>query len=365
MSRRLIFRANRKAKVYGTRTPNINTVHMEKLYALMETWSKVMEPGNTPPVDIFPFLKYVPEGFMGNWRSRGQNVGDEMNKLYDEWLQKVMNRRNTSGSKDCFLDRVLDQKEAGKLEMSDHAIYFLCGTLMEGGSDTTSSIIIAFMHALTKWPEVQKKAQKQIDDVVGEDRSPTFEDYENLPYVVACVKEAMRWRPVVPLGFPHLLSEDDTVDGMLLPKGSQVFINAFGMQHDSARFEDPDVFNPDHYAGVTELASELANGDWEKRDHYGYGCGRRICPGMHVAERNLFLAIAKILWALNIERGVDSTGKVVDPDVSNEEAYSAGFLVCAEPFPCKISVRSGARQETLRRELDAARSQVFSQFEEP
>lgn len=352
-------------KVYGTRTPNINTVHMEKLYALMENWSKVMEPGNTPPVDIFPFLKYVPQHLLGNWRSRGQNVGDEMNELYSDWLNKVKNRRDTSGAKDCFLDRVLDQIDAGKLEMGEHAIYFLCGTLMEGGSDTTSSIIIAFIHALTKWPEVQKKAQKQVDESVGEDRSPTWQDYGSLPYVAACVKESMRWRPVVPLGFPHVLSENDTVDGMFLPKGSQIFLNAFGMQHDSERFENPDIFDPDHYAGVTELASELANGDWEKRDHYGYGTGRRICPGMHVAERNMFLAMVKILWALHIEPGADSTGKVADPDVSNEKAYSAGFLVCAEPFPCKISVRSEARLETLRRELDAAKSQIFCQFEQP
>lgn len=336
---------------------------MVRLYALMEDWSKVMEPGNTPPVDIFPFLKYIPEQFMGNWRSRGQDVGDKMNQLYDEWLKKVVNRRQVSGSKDCFLDRLLDQKDAGKLDMTNHAIYFLCGTLMEGGSDTTSSIIIAFMHALTKWPEVQKKAQKQIDEVVGENRSPTMEDYAQLPYVAACVKEAMRWRPVVPLGFPHVLSEDDVVGDMVLPKGSQIFINAYGMQHDPVRFENPDEFNPDHYEGVTELASELANGDWEKRDHFGYGSGRRICPGMHVAERNLFLAIAKVLWALDIEPAVNASGQPIDPDVSNEKAYSAGFLVCAEPFPCNISVRSEARRQTLERELDVARSQVFSQFE--
>ena len=351
--------------MYGVRTPNINTVHMEKLYSLMENWSKVMEPGNTPPVDIFPLLKYVPESLLGNWRSRGQNVGDEMNALYDEWLGRVVKRRQESGSKDCFLDRLLDQKDAGKLEMHNHAIYFLCGTLMEGGSDTTSSIILAFIHALTKWPQIQQKAQQQIDEIVGEDRSPTWQDYEKLPYVAACVKEAMRWRPVVPLGFPHVLAEDDTVDGMLLPKGSQIFMNAFGMQHDPSRFANPDTFDPDHYAGMTELASELANGDWEKRDHYGYGTGRRICPGIHVAERNLFLAMAKILWALNIERGVDASGLTVDPDVSNETAYSAGFLVCANDFPCKISVRSEKRQETLRAELDVAMDQIFNQFEEP
>ncbi|OAQ70667.2 cytochrome P450 [Pochonia chlamydosporia 170] len=352
----------RFSNMYGSRTPDINTTHMKKLYALMEIWSKVMEPGNAPPVDVFPFLKYLPEKLFGNWRSRAQNVSKEMNSLYDEWLNRVVDRRSTLGSRNCFLDRVLDQEDSGKLSLNRHAVYFLCGTLMEGGSDTTSSIIVAFIHAMTKWPSVMKKAQAEIDAVIGEDRSPTWEDYAQLPYVAACVKETMRWRPVVPLGFAHLVSEDDTIDGMTIPKGSQIFVNAFGMQHDSQRFPDPDTFNPDRYAGVTQLASELANGDWEKRDHYGYGSGRRLCPGIHLAERSLFLAFAKILWALNIGPGVDSANEVIKPDVSNETAYSSGFLVCAEKYPCRITPRSQTRKETIVREFDKATREVFVEF---
>lgn len=122
---------------------------------------------------------------------------------------------------------------------------------------------------MTKYPEVLKKAQEQIDAVVGDDRSPVWNDYGNLPYIAACVKEAMRWRPVVPLAFPHSLSEDDEVDGMLLPKGADVFINAFGMQHDEKRFPNPDDFDPSHYEGVMALAPELAAGEADKRDHWG------------------------------------------------------------------------------------------------
>jgi cytochrome P450 family 619 len=67
--------------------------------------------------------------------------------------------------------------------------------MMEGASDTSSSIVIAAVQAFTKWPEVMRKAQKEIDVVVGEDRSPVWSDYADLPYVAATVKEAMRWRP--------------------------------------------------------------------------------------------------------------------------------------------------------------------------
>jgi hypothetical protein len=59
---------------------------------------------------------------------------------------------------------------------------------------------------MTRCPDVQKRAQQESDAAVGEDRSPAREDYEKLAYVAA-VKESMRWRPVVPLAFPHVLAE--------------------------------------------------------------------------------------------------------------------------------------------------------------
>ena len=191
--------------MFGVRTPNTTTPHMTKLYALMENWSKVMETGNTPPVDILPFLHYIPESLLGNWKSRAKNVGKEMNELYSQYLDIVITRRSKEVNVGSFMDKVLDQNE--KLGFNRHQLYFLGGVMMEGGSDTSSSIIIAFLHAMTKWPEVMKKAQREIDTVVGEERSPVWEDYESLPYVAACVKEAMRWRPVVPLAFPHCNSE--------------------------------------------------------------------------------------------------------------------------------------------------------------
>lgn len=87
--------------------------------------------------------------------------------------------------------------------------------MMEGASDTSSSIILAAVQAFVKWPEVQKKAWKEIDAVVGDGRSPVWEDYGKLPYIAATVKEAMRWRPVVPLAFPHALTEDgETTSGL-------------------------------------------------------------------------------------------------------------------------------------------------------
>lgn len=164
-----------------------------------------MEPGNTPPVDMFPFLHWIPEKVFGNWRTRASHVGDAMNSLYNDMLTGLEKRREKVGPKYSFMDRVLDQKE--KLELNRHQLYFLGGTMMEGASDTSSSIILAAVQAFVKWPEVMRKAQKEIDSVMGEDRSPVWDDYARLPYIAATVKEAHRWRPVVPLAFPHAVDE--------------------------------------------------------------------------------------------------------------------------------------------------------------
>lgn len=166
-----------------------------------------MEPGNTPPVDIYSFLHWIPQRFFGNWVSRAKGVSAEMNKLYSGALDYVQERRRTVGNKGSFMDTVLDQNE--KLGLTRHQLYFLGGVLMEGGSDTSSSVILAFIHAMTKWGGVLKKAQEEMDAVVGEDRTPQWSDYGKLPYAAATVKEAMRWRPVVPLAFPHAAAEGE------------------------------------------------------------------------------------------------------------------------------------------------------------
>lgn len=74
-------------------------------------------------------------------------------------------------------------------------------------------------------PEVQAKAQEEIDRVVGSDRLPSFDDREDLPYIDAIVKEVLRWHPVGPLAFPHMATEDGVYEGYFIPKGALLIPN--------------------------------------------------------------------------------------------------------------------------------------------
>lgn len=77
------------------------------------------------------------------------------------------------------------------------------------------------------WPEVQARGQREVDAVVGPDRLPTIEDYENLPFIRCCIKETLRWMPTVVLGVPHSVMKDDEYQGYHIPKDATIINNVW------------------------------------------------------------------------------------------------------------------------------------------
>ena len=127
--------------------------------------------------------------------------------------------------KPCFCVDLLRTQKTENL--SDDQASYVAGILLEAGSDTTANTLTGFVQAMTAFPEAQKKAQEEIDRVVGPERLPTMEDAENLPYIRACVKEALRWMPTVILGLPHCVTRDDEYMGYRIPAGATVDINVW------------------------------------------------------------------------------------------------------------------------------------------
>ncbi|KAJ5766759.1 uncharacterized protein N7511_004375 [Penicillium nucicola] len=350
--------------VTGIRTATPSTPHMNSLYTVLDGISEIFEMGATPPIDIFPFLNWIPETFFGNWKSRSVGLSQTMDSVYGPLVDRVLSRRAKGGStkSESYLDMIFDQQE--KLQLTRHEIDLMLGNLLEGGSDTTSITIISFIQAMALYPEAQKEAQKSIDDVIGSERSPTWEDFSSLPYITMVVKETLRWRPVMPTAFPHATSKESSIDGMTIPAGSTVMINVWGLHHDDTLHDDPSHFNPSRYKYHTNLAPVYASSpDYENRDHYVYGSGRRICPGIHLAERGLFLAFAKMLWAFDITPKLDSSGVPIPIDCDPVTGYTDGFLRCAKPYATDIKPRSEERQKTIFAEFERAEMEVFSKYD--
>jgi cytochrome P450 len=169
-----------------------------------------------------------------------------------------------------------------------------------------------FFLAMTTNPEIQRKAQEEIDNVVGHDRMPDFKDYESMPYLRALVREILRWRPVDPIGLQHQSTEDDIYEGYFIPKGTLVLFNVWAMNRDPELYgEDFDSFRPERFLDEEgKLKPTHPNSKGE--GHFTYGFGRRICVGRHVANNTLFIDIANILWACTIEPARNHDGSLVE-----------------------------------------------------
>lgn len=181
-------------------------------------------------------------------------------------------------------------------------------------------------------------------------------------------------------GVPHMLKEgkhvapclvarhtltftaDDEYAGYFLPKGSLVFIPIWALHHSEAEYSDHERFNPDRFEGYDRLANDYAgSSDFAKRDHYGFGAGRRLCPGVHLAERNMWRIAAKLLWAFEFSEPVDPETGAVRP--IDDEDYYAGILQAPNPFKVVIKPRSAEHVRVIKAEMADALG-FLEQFDE-
>jgi cytochrome P450 len=151
---------------------------------------------------------------------------------------------------------------------------------------------------------------------------------------------------------------DDEIDGMTIPADSTIILNVWALHHDEKRWESPKDFVPERYEAYPALAPVYAaSKDFADRDHLGYGASRRICPAIHLAERNLFIATAKLLWAFDITADPDAI-----PDGNANTGSSTGFMQCVKNYDCKIQIRSEAKRTTVGEEFLAAQ-EIFKAYE--
>jgi cytochrome P450 len=220
--------------------------------------------------------------------------------------------------------------------------------MIEAGSETTSSALNSCILYLSAYPDVRVCAHEELDRVVGQNRSPGFDDAPQLPYIRSIVKEILRLRPVTNMGTPHYTTADTYYKGYVIPKGSVVAIQQYPIHYDSHLFPDPEQFKPERYLSHPHKSGIYAASPNPHRDHWAFGAGRRICSGMHLAENSLFITIAKILWAFDI---VPPAGHKTD---LTDDAYEPGANTLPKPFPTNFIPRSKGIESKIRSEWEDA-----------
>ncbi|KAH7913274.1 cytochrome P450 [Hygrophoropsis aurantiaca] len=319
------------AIVYDYETAASDDPIVETVKRALELVIEEIRPEVTAILSLFPILKHIPAWFPGARFKRkallSRKYASEWKETPFQYVKSQMALENAAPSMVSDALRKIEGKdESGHME---RAIKESAASSFAAASETTFSVLMVFALAMVLNPDVQAKAQAEIDSAVGFDRLPDWDDRPLLPYVDAIIRETLRWHPVVPLGIPHAAVDDDIYEGQFIPKGATVMANAWAMSQNPEKYPNPSEFNPERFFLPSgELNDDLVG--------FAFGFGRRVCVGRHVADASLWAAIVNMLAVFSFQKLRDEEGKVVE----FEPKWSAGVTTHPEPFPCMIVPRS-------------------------
>jgi cytochrome P450 len=336
---------------YGKRIPEWECDEVREIYGIVNDFSIVGKPG-AYLADAIPPLGKLPV-WMQWWRRPLKPLFDRQAKLWMKLWTSLRTQIETGQAPECFVKQLIESGYE-KQGISELQAAFLAGSLIEAGSETTSAGINTALLYLSAHTEVRAKAHEELSRVVGRSRSPTFEDEKDLPYIRAIIKETMRIRPVTNIGTPHYTTAPITYKDIYIPANSVVAIQQYAIHYDPSLFPEPDRFNPDRYLEFPEKSGFYATGGADKRDHWNFGAGRRICSGLHLAENSMFIVLAKLLWAFDILPPLDNEGRETKVDLS-DEAFESGGNTIPKPYSVRWKVRGNEVRKTIEREVAEAK----------
>ncbi|KAG8216723.1 cytochrome P450 [Butyriboletus roseoflavus] len=172
-------------------------------------------------------------------------------------------------------------------------------------SETSNSVILTFFLMMVLFPDAQKKAQAQIDEIIGKGRLPCIQDRPSLPYIDAILRETLRYNPVIPLSVPHAAADADVFDGYYIPKGAIIISNLWSMAHNESKYPRPFEFLPERFL---DDDGTLKSDDTQ---NIAFGFGRRICVGRYFADTSMWFAMATILAVFTVSKTRDEHGREV------------------------------------------------------
>jgi len=167
--------------------------------------------------------------------------------------------------------------------------------LFKAGIETGSTTLSWALLYMATWPEIQEKVQKELDDVIGRERMPSYADKSRLPYTEAVVLEIHRYASIVALSIPHSPKFDTKLFGFNIPKGTTVLENIWAVHHDPKLWGDPEIFRPERFLN--------ANGQVQKPEYLiPFSVGSRFCLGEPLARMEIFIFFSSLLHTFTFSR---------------------------------------------------------------
>ncbi|KAG1778790.1 cytochrome P450 [Suillus placidus] len=292
---------------YGKSAPTANAdPELVRIRRVVEHFQVAVRPG-AYLVDRVPLLRYLP------------GYGKQLYEWHHEELELFRHQLRDQNKADRSLTKAL-LENTEEHQLSTDEISYLAGSLFGAGSDTAS-------HATYLSPRLTPGSDRYCYGcgMPPTGSAPTFNDSSLLPQLHAFLLEALRWRPIVRIGFPHRATKDILWRGYCIPKGATVYGCHWTLSRDPVVFPDAEIFNPQRW-----LDSEGCLKD-NNMKFITYGFGRHVCPGLHLANHSLYIVLALLLWSFRI---------VQRPDAPiNTHAFSDTVTPHAAPFQIDVIPR--------------------------
>ncbi|KAF7987189.1 hypothetical protein HCN44_010857 [Aphidius gifuensis] len=238
------------------------------------------------PFGHFPILKYIaPKAsgytkFMETHQQLWAFLNEELldhKKTFDSDIPKDL--------MDAYL-KILQTESSGET-FSELQLLAICVDLFMAGTETTTKALNFCFLYLVLYPDVQKKAQDEIDRVIGRDRLPFLSDRPRMTYVNAISLEAVRMFMGRTMNIPHRALKDTWIMGHRIPKDTMIVAN-FNRVLMNDSWGDPEVFRPERF--IDE------KGNISVPDQYmPFSIGKHHCMGEVLAKSNIFLFTAALL----------------------------------------------------------------------
>ncbi|KAI3699607.1 hypothetical protein L2E82_44031 [Cichorium intybus] len=244
----------------------------------------MVEGGKPNLVDFFPVLKKIdPQGT----RKRMTHYFGRAFEMFETLIEE---RLGMNGSRhDDVLDVCLKISQENPDEFNRTHIKSIFLDLFVAGTDTTSNSLEWAMTELLRNPHIMTKAKKELEEIIGKQKIVEETDISSLPYLCCIVKETLRIHTPAPFLIPRKIETEVKLNGYIVPKGTQVIVNAWTIGRDSTLWDESLKFKPERFLNSSV---DIWGRDFEL---IPFGAGRRICPGLSLAIRMLPVMLGSLI----------------------------------------------------------------------
>ncbi|KAL6227421.1 hypothetical protein ACLB2K_001379 [Fragaria x ananassa] len=194
--------------------------------------------------------------------------------------------------------------------------------LLQAGTDTSAAALEWIVSNLLNHPHVLEKARVELDSHLGLDRLVDEPDVSKLPYLQSIISETLRLHPP-PLLVPHFSSDDCTIGGFDVPRDTMVMVNAWAIHRDHELWDDPENFKPERFQ----------SGENDSYKFMPFGRGRRACPGIGLAQREVGLTLGTLIQCFEWKRVDDEDVDMIEgKGVTNPKAVPLEATCRARPI---------------------------------